>query len=70
MLNALRLKHGFTASLLYQRTGIGLNSFESILNKHQKDGLIYFTGEPKSPSIRATDKGYTFIDSMLNDYLP
>ncbi len=70
MLNALRLKHGFSTSLLNQRTGIEINSFKSVLNKHEKEGLIYFTGKPDSLFIHATDKGYTFIDSMLNDYLP
>lgn len=70
MLNALRLKNGFAASLLKQRTGIKLNSFKTILNKHEEKGLIYFTGDSDSLLLHATDKGYTFIDSILNDYLP
>ena len=70
MLNALRLKNGFAASLLKQRTGIELNSFKTILNKHEEKGLIYFTGDSDSLLLHATDKGYTFIDSILNDYLP
>lgn len=73
MLNALRLKNGFSVALFTQRTGLGYEQIEPLLNKHAQAGLLAFDTQNTShitPNIIPTTKGYQFIDSMLNDYLP
>ncbi len=66
MLNALRLKNGFSSDLFQARTGLKISSIENIITKHRNSGLLtQIKGQ-----IQPTDKGYQFIDSMLNDYLP
>ena len=69
MLNALRLKHGFDQSLLTQRTGIDPKIFKHIFDKHKKNGLMQINEKSDALFFKPTEKGYIFIDSMLNDYL-
>ena len=66
MLNALRLKKGFSSDLFQARTGLTLASIENTLNKHYSTELL----TQLKGRIQPTNKGYQFIDSMLNDYLP
>lgn len=65
MLNALRLKNGFSEGLFAQRTGLPINALLPNIDQHLQQGLL----ERADGTIRPTDDGYRFIDSMLNDYL-
>ena len=66
MLNALRLKKGFPTQLFSSRTGLNYNNIQPLLKQHSESKLIHMVDQYIIP----TDKGYQFIDSMLNDYLP
>ena len=65
MLNALRLKNGFTEELFEQRTGLPINTLLPNLDKHSQQGLLMRS----DGTVKPTNDGYRFIDSMLNDYL-
>jgi len=65
MLNALRLKNGFTEELFEQRTGLSINTLLPNLDKHSQQGLLIRS----VGTVKPTNDGYRFIDSMLNDYL-
>ena len=66
MLNALRLKNGFSRDLFQERTGLNLSNIGSTIEKHCHAGLL----TQSQGLLKPTNKGYQFIDSMLNDYLP
>jgi len=65
MLNALRLKHGFTLSDFTLSTGLEYSSIEATLKQHLQQSLMLNENGQFKPS----EQGYSFIDSMLNDYL-
>lgn len=65
MLNALRLKHGFAEDLFFKRTGLPIEHIHSVIAQHEQQGLI----KQENKQIKPTDRGYKFIDTMLNDYL-
>jgi len=66
MLNALRLKNGFSSNLFQERTGLNLSNIGSTIEKHCNADLM----TQSQGLLKPTNKGYQFIDSMLNDYLP
>lgn len=65
MMNALRLNQGFDSKLFTERTGLNIDTIKPILEKHQQLELINF----QQQHISCTEKGYQFLDSMLQDYL-
>lgn len=65
MLNALRLKNGFSLDMFEQRTFINRHIINAILEQHQQQQWIHIQGD----HIKPTKQGYQFIDNLLNDYL-
>jgi len=65
MLNALRLRHGFKLSDFTQFTGLEHTVIEATLNQHIQQNLMINENGQFKPS----EQGFSFIDSMLNDYL-
>ena len=65
MLNTLRLKSGFQKALFEQRTLLDFSVISQTVNEQIHNGLLVETQQ----HIKPTEKGYRFIDSMLNDYL-
>ena len=65
MMNALRLNQGFSEDLFRKRTSLPISAIQNTLEKHQQLGLI----SNKEQHIQTTEKGYQFLDSMLQDYL-
>ncbi|SMM99754.1 Radical SAM family enzyme, similar to coproporphyrinogen III oxidase, oxygen-independent, clustered with nucleoside-triphosphatase RdgB [uncultured Candidatus Thioglobus sp.] len=62
MLNALRLKSGFDPSLLTQTTGLTLQDIQVPLQKGFELGLLQQQGEKATGNIRATHKGFDFLN--------
>ncbi|MEM7360953.1 MAG: radical SAM family heme chaperone HemW [Pseudomonadota bacterium] len=65
MMNALRLRDGFTLSLFEQRTQLDREVLTEQLENHQSLGLLNFDEEQITPTAR----GRQMLDSMLQDYL-
>ena len=65
MLNALRLNEGFSEQIFTKHTNLDISSIKPVLHKHQQQGLIAI----QQNHIQSTDKGYQFLNSMLQDYL-
>ena len=66
MLNGLRLNKGISLSALETRTGASIECLLNDVQVHRQQGLI----EVKGDMIRASDKGFRFIDSILETLLP
>lgn len=66
MLNALRLREGFPAALFTERTGIPLARLAAPLRGAQRKGWL----EHAADTIRATPRGYRFLDDLLESFLP
>ena len=66
MLNALRLKNGIGTPLFEQRTGLKLDDTRPALQNALDNKLV----EISDSSIRCTDKGYLYIDEILQELLP
>lgn len=66
MLNALRLRQGFTIRDFSARTGLGLNSIETALTQAQHQGLI----ERDLERIRPTQLGFDFLSDLQTLFLP
>lgn len=60
MLNALRLRHGFSRQLFEQRTGLPISLLAAPLESATRKGLL----ELQSGRYRATDNGYLFLDEL------
>ena len=65
MMNALRLNAGFELSSYLNRSGLELTSINTLLDKHQSQGLIQITNKRVVP----TSLGRNMVNSMLEDYL-
>ncbi|KOR28619.1 hypothetical protein TI03_04320, partial [Achromatium sp. WMS1] len=61
ILNALRLKEGFTLDLFEARTGVDKKCLTPELTKAASKGLIIFDGE----KVRASTEGYRFLNTTL-----
>ncbi len=66
MLNALRLKDGFSASLFTERTGLALSVVEMGLSQAQQRGLLKRSWETISP----TERGFDFLSDLQSIFLP
>ncbi len=65
MLNALRLRHGFSLNDFEKRCFQGRESITYLLEKHEKLGLISVNEDHLKP----TSFGFNMLNSMLEDYL-
>lgn len=65
MINALRLRDGFSLTLFKERTRLPLSEIEKILHQHQSQQLITISHDWVAP----TERGRQMLDSMLQDYL-
>ena len=66
MLNALRLTDPVPAAMLQQRTGRTLASIGKVVHQAQSDGLLEIT----RGTLGATDKGFQFLNDLLERFLP
>ena len=66
VLNALRLKKGFTRTQFEHYTGLPYERLQSNLNPLLEDKLIIADHQ----SIRCSEKGYRFLDDVLEQFLP
>jgi oxygen-independent coproporphyrinogen-3 oxidase len=66
MLNALRLKKGFHLDIFESRTGLHRNVAIAALKKTSDQSLISIDEE----TVSCSDRGYLFIDEILQQLLP
>lgn len=65
MLNALRLNDGFESKLFFERTGLLLNSIDSILNHAERKGLL----SVDHLRIQPTELGKRFLNDLQQLFL-
>jgi oxygen-independent coproporphyrinogen-3 oxidase len=65
MLNALRLRDGFSTQLFVDRTGLPLSTIESALRQAEARGLI----ERDVASVRPSAKGFDFLSDLQQLFL-
>jgi len=66
MLNALRLKHGFTKQQFELHTGLSIEIINQPLQAHISEGLLIMDND----KIYCSDSGYGFLDNVLQSWLP
>jgi coproporphyrinogen III oxidase-like Fe-S oxidoreductase len=68
-MNALRFKTGFNKELFEKRTGIPfVDISQKVLTQIEK-GLMYRKITNKGESYATTQKGYRFLNSVLEEFL-
>ena len=65
MLNTLRLTDGFSPNLFGERTGMGINAIDAMLNAAEAKGLLYRDHK----IIRPTDFGQRFLNDLQQMFL-
>ena len=65
LLNALRLKGGFSPELFEQRTGLAWQQLQSVITKAKTDGLL----EKSDDWVCTTALGWRFLDDLLQRFL-
>ena len=65
LLNALRIRHGFSESLFQSRTGLPFSSIGKKVEYLITGGLL----QRRSGRIAASDKGYQLLNSLLQEFL-
>jgi oxygen-independent coproporphyrinogen-3 oxidase len=65
MLNAFRLKEGFSLELFESRTGQNFQTVSQQINKAKKIGLL----EIKNDRIIPTEKGFNFVNDLQEMFL-
>lgn len=66
MLNALRLRGGFTLQSFFERTGLPLSAIQAPLAQARERGLL----EVKGGRARPTDRGFDFLSDLQELFLP
>lgn len=66
MLNALRLKNGFTKQQFETHTGLPIEKIMTPLNAHLDEGLLLMDKD----NIYCSQRGYGFLDDVLQSWLP
>lgn len=66
LMNALRLEEGFRLSLFQARTGLPAATITREVDRAVEEGLLQRTDD----RIRTTDAGHTYLDSLLQRFLP
>ena len=65
MLNALRLRHGFSLRDFTERTGLGINAIEAGLRAAEAKGLV----ERDFSRVRPTERGFDFLSDLQQLFL-
>ncbi len=65
LLNALRLKDGFSPELFEQRTGLAWQQLQPVITKAKTDGLL----EESDDWVCTTALGWRFLDDLLQRFL-
>ncbi|MDD5036349.1 MAG: hypothetical protein PHE55_16515 [Methylococcaceae bacterium] len=65
LMNHLRLRQGFAEAIFGERTGLALDDLEPGLSECLAVGLLEKCGS----FIRCTDKGWNFLDNVLERFL-
>lgn len=65
LMNALRLRDGFTGDLLTARTGLPIESLEPEFGQGVEEGLL----EESGGHFRCTPAGFDFLDTVLQRFL-
>jgi len=65
LLNALRLKDGFSPELFEQRTGLAWQQLQPVITKAKTDGLL----EKSDDWVCTTALGWRFLDDLLQRFL-
>lgn len=65
MMNALRLNDGFELETFASRSGLPIDSIQSLLDKHESQKLI----ELNNSRVVPTTFGHNMVNNMLEDYL-
>jgi oxygen-independent coproporphyrinogen-3 oxidase len=65
LMNHLRLREGFSRSLFSERVGLPIASLEPGLSQCYAKGLL----ENTANAIRCTDKGWNFLDNVLEHFI-
>lgn len=65
MLNALRLRHGFSLREFSERTGLGMNALEGGLREAERKGLV----ERDFSRVRPTERGFDFLSDLQQLFL-
>ena len=66
LMNHLRLREGFGEAVFGKRTGLPLQALEPGLSACIQGGLL----ERREGTIRCTGKGWNFLDSVLETFIP
>ncbi|MEJ2114693.1 MAG: radical SAM family heme chaperone HemW [Gammaproteobacteria bacterium] len=66
MLNALRLKHGFTKRQFELHTGLSIDLIDDRLQANFSEGLLIINQN----RIYCSNRGYKFLDDILQSWLP
>lgn len=66
MLNAMRLRDGFSESLFSERTGLDFKDIQALLEHARKKGLI----SKNSKGIRPSEKGQNYLNDLLQIFMP
>ena len=66
LLNALRLRDGFTPKMYEQRTGLSWTAIDATVTRLQQRDLL----QQSAGRIACTERGYAFVDSILQEFLP
>jgi len=69
MLNALRLREGFAASLFTERCGLPLSAIARPLDEAERKGLVERSGAPGAEWIRPTERGFDFLNDLQELFL-
>ena len=69
MLNALRLREGFAASLFTERCGLPLSAIARALDEAERKGLVERSGAPGDEWIRPTERGFDFLNDLQELFL-
>jgi coproporphyrinogen III oxidase-like Fe-S oxidoreductase len=65
MLNALRLRHGFSLREFTERTGLAITAIEAGLQDAERKGLI----ERDFARVRPTLRGFDFLNDLQEIFL-
>jgi len=66
MMNQLRLKQGFCPESFQSHTGLTMNSLEPALSNNLKQGLL----SKRDNHYACSDKGWHFLDTILQSFVP
>jgi len=64
LMNALRLCAGCDTNLFEERTGLSVNRIQAQINSLRNKGLL------QEERLAATDRGFLFLNSLLQEFLP